>query len=1028
MVIALFLSGTLVKAQERSNNEDQSDDSEGFVMPDINALLATQIVVQGDQDGDKSVSASEFAELGAKWYALLARNESDSLKQDDFGNRYLRIIDPKGDGGGLLRFLNPGVPLFLATDVNKNGIVRRDEFLGSFDGWFSVWSEGSTVGLSEAQILSGLNASVPKQDFGFLRRFGGRRRGEPSPDAGADFSAKPPILPVSPAAQTDSFVLQPGYRMELVLSDPHILEPGAIAFDGNGRMFVLEIRGYMQDADATGELDPVGRISLHEDRDNDGLYEHHSVFVDNLVFPRFVLPYGKNSVLTMESNEDEVWRFSDEDGDGVAEKKELFVAGYRRGGNVEHQQSFLTWALDNWLYCTVHSFRTRWDGSARQDTGSNGAQWGVTQDDYGKMFFQGGASGLPSYFQLPVAYGNFTVEDQIDPGMRIPYGVSGVWDFQPGLSAAKKDGSLRTVTGSAGNDVFRGHRLPQDLIGDYLYGEPVGRIVRRIKVDTTDGLTRMRNAYEEEKSEFIQSKDHLFRPVDMATAPDGTLYIVDMYRGIIQEGTWTPRGSYLRKKIEQYALEKVVKHGRIWRLTYDGIERDKRRPRMLQETPAELVKHLEHPNGWWRDTAQQLLVLGQDQSAVPALESMARESSNELARIHALWTLEGLGALKTTLVKDALKSSRPAIKRQAIRLSENIYQAGDTSLENTVRDLVSDEDADVAIQAILTLKHLNVSQIDNFVRTSIATTTSSAGVREIGTQLLRRQERNRGGRRRGGRRFSQAEQLVMKRGARVYQELCFACHGVEGTGTPLPDTDGATMAPSMVGSPRILGHRDFAINVVLHGLEGAVDGETYTAGMVPMGSNTDEWIADIISYIRNSFGNAASFVSPEDVVKVREASKGRNHPWNIEELIAATPTVLPYQKSWKVTASHNNRMAEFGINSAGNVSWNSGESQKPEMWFQLEMPEAPVVTEIALTTAGGGRFGRSPLGFPLAYEVRVSSDGQDWSEPVAQGEGSGSVTVASFPPVAAKYLRVIQTGSDEASPAWSIQKTKVYRK
>ena len=126
----------------------------------------------------------------------------------------------------------------------------------------------------------------------------------------------------------------------------------------------------------------------------------------------------------------------------------------------------------------------------------------------------------------------------------------------------------------------------------------------------TEGLTQLRNVYP--LSEFIRSTDPLFRPVDMTTAPDGTMYITDMYRGIIQESQWSGPGTYLRRRIEQYGLDKVVRHGRIWRLTYEGMARDTRQPRMHGETSAQLVAHFNHPNGWWRDTAQQLLVLRQD--------------------------------------------------------------------------------------------------------------------------------------------------------------------------------------------------------------------------------------------------------------------------------------------------------------------------------------------------------------------------------------------------------------------------------
>ena len=374
---------------------------------------------------------------------------------------------------------------------------------------------------------------------------GGPQENDPA-NATADYGAKPPVKPLTPSEEQKRFWLPPGFKMEPVLTDPDIEESAQIAFDGNGRMFVLEIRGYMQDADATGELDPVGRISVHEDRDNDGKYQKHSIFVDKLIFPRFVMPYGANAVLTMESNADEVWKFTDTNNDSVADKKELFATGFGRLANVEHQQSGMFWAMDNWFYSTVNAFRARpsmTGGAIRRElTGGNNAQWGAAMDNYGKVHFQGGASGMPGYFQLPVHYGNFSVPDQFEENLNITWGAPVlIADMQGGLPSVRlPDGSLNRSTAGAGNDVFRGDRLPKDMVGDYFYGETVARIVRRLRPVKTDGLTQMRNVYP--LSEFIRSTDPLFRPVDMTTAPDGTMYITDMYRGIIQQATWSGRG------------------------------------------------------------------------------------------------------------------------------------------------------------------------------------------------------------------------------------------------------------------------------------------------------------------------------------------------------------------------------------------------------------------------------------------------------------------------------------------------------
>ena len=528
------------------------------------------------------------------------------------------------------------------------------------------------------------------------------RRGGGQDLTGIDFTKQPPVLPKTPEEQLKQFILPPGYRLELVLADPIIQEPTAIAFDGNGRMFVVEDRSYMLDADMTGQLDPISRISLHVDTNNDGVYDKHTVFVDNLVFPRFVTPFGPNTILTKESNAQEVWKYTDTNRDGVADKKELFDTGYGRLANIEGQEAFLTWTLDNWMYSTYNAFRARWTphGVIKEPTGSNGGEWGVTQDDDGKMWFESGAPGVPVSFQFPIVYGNFAVPDELEPDFRIPWGAPvRVADMQGGLNATRMpDGSLRSVTGSAGNDIYRGHRLPKDLVGEYLYGEPVGRIVRRIHPEKKDGLTFLSNAYP--NNEFIKSLDPFFRPVDVTTAPDGTVYITDMYHGIIQVGNFAGPGTYLRARIQQYDLDKVIHKGRIWRLVYDGVKpdrsdalrRDRIVPRMHNETPAQLVRHLNHPNGWWRDTAQQLLVLKQDKSVVPALQPMARSSKNLLARFHAMWTLEGLGALEPALVRQLMEDAEPRMRIQAIRASETLYKAGDRSFAADYTRLTKDSE------------------------------------------------------------------------------------------------------------------------------------------------------------------------------------------------------------------------------------------------------------------------------------------------------------------------------------------------
>ena len=881
----------------------------------------------------------------------------------------------------------------------------------------------------------------------------GRSMSEP------DFSPKPPVRPLRPEEEVKKLLLPPGFSLELVLSDPDIEESAQIAFDANGRMFVLELRGYMQDADGGGTLAPVGRISVHEDKNNDGKYETHSVFVDKLVFPRFVLPFGPNTILSKESNSDEVWKYTDTNGDSVADKKELFTTGMGRLANVEHQESHFMIGMDNWIYSTYNAFRVRWTpgGILRESTGSNGAQWGVTQDNYCKPWLQSGESGMPCYFQVPVVYGNFAPGaqgggggnqappdpnqfQQFEPDLNITWGAPVlIADMQGGMNSVRMpDGSLARATGAAGNDVFRGDRLPKDMIGDYFYGETVARIVRRLRPVKTEGLTQLKNVYP--LSEFIRSTDPLFRPVDMTTAPDGTMYITDMYRGIIQESQWSGPGTYLRQRIDQYGLDKVVRHGRIWRLRYEGMGRDTTQPRMYAESSATLVTRLAHPNGWWRDTAQQNLVLRQDKSVVPALKTMARTSTNQLARIHAIWTLEGLASADAALVRELMKSPDPAIRGTAIRVSETLYKGGDRSFAADYKAMMNDRDADVAIQAILTTNTLKVT--DGKAAISLAMGSNKAkGVQFVADRILNPPvaAARGGGPAAPAAAPSPAETAALERGATVYNELCFACHGEDGQSS-LKEGSPTPMAPAIAGSDRVVGHRDYVINVLLHGLTGPLGGQTYSEVMIPMGQQTDEWVASVASYIRNSFGNRASFVTAADVARVRQATAARKTSWTFAELEAALPKPVIFDSSWKFAASHNPAIANYAVTIQ---PWTSGITQRPGMWLQVELPQAVMLNEIQFESSavavveepivpgqpprsGGGRGAPVPtgIGYPRGYQVQVSMDGTNWGTTVAQGAGTGAATTITFAPVRAKFVRITQTQTAETPVA--IQRLRLF--
>ena len=844
---------------------------------------------------------------------------------------------------------------------------------------------------------------------------------------GADFVKRPPVVRQAPEAQQQMFVLQPGFRAELVMADPLIEDPVGVTFDGNGRMYVLEMRSYMQDADGSTARQPISRISRHEDTDGDGVYDKHTVFVDKLVMPRIAYPLQDGVLLVLETDNRDMYKYTDTDGDGVADKKELFYPGAGRVTNMEWQPGGLTWALDNWLYMTYNPFRLRIapDGKLlREETEPNGGQWWSAQDNYGKMWWvDGGGEIGPVNFQAPIVYGAFNVPDNFEPDFQVPWAVpGGIADMQGGMNRVRlPDGTLNHFTAASGVEIYRGDRLPRDMIGDLFFNEPVARIVRRAHPVVADGLTQLRNVYP--RSEFVRSTDPLFRPVCIVNAPDGTLYLMDMYTGIIQDAQFVGAGSYLRKKVEQYDLDKQHNWGRIWRITYEGMEADKRQPKMYSETPPQLVEHFNHPNGWWRDTAQKLLVLKQDKSVVPALKTMARTSANQLARIHALWTLEGLGSLEAALAREFMKSQDPALRIQGIRASETLYKAGDKSFAADYKLLAKDADPDVVIQAMLTMNLHKVPESAELIKT-MASGSTVRGVKEIGTQIIkggvslgqRPSLQDTGA---GGVNFTVDQRKALLRGESAYKELCFSCHGADGKGAPMQGAPaGTTLAPALSGSARVLGHRDYVIKVLLHGLTGDLDGKAYgTAVMVPMGSNTDQWIADVGSYVRNAFGNGAPFVTPDQVTLVRKTVK-RPQPWTQAELMASLPAPLTNTAEWKLTASQNDAAVANAAGATPGGRWDTGAAQAPGMYFQIELPQPARVSEVVLESAlpfsFGGRGGRGGGAAPAGRGGAPAASPAP--APASSAPPAASAPAAPAPPAAAP-APAAQAGRGAPAPA-----------
>lgn len=486
----------------------------------------------------------------------------------------------------------------------------------------------------------------------------------------------PAAPPLSPADALKTFKVPPGFRVELVACEPLIEAPVAMTFDPNGRLWVLEMRGFMRNPEGKGEDETNGRISVLEDTDGDGRMDKSTVFQEGLILPRAMTLF-RDGLLVAEPPK--LWFFRDQNGDLKADEKVELFSDYGGRENPEHTANSLTWAMDNWIYSANHTTRYRnvsgqWE---REPTVFRG-QWGLTQDDSGRLFFNSNSDQLrvdlvPSHYlarnpNLRGAYGlNVqTAKDQIVWPARMNPGVNR--GYQKGQLRA--DGSLATFTGACGPVIYRGDNFPAEFRGNAFLCEPTGNLVRRNVLTEKDSVITAQNPYD--KTEFLTSTDERFRPVNLFNAPDGALYVVDMYRGIIQHRIFLT--SYLRKQALSRGLEKSLDQGRIYRVVHESAK-PAARPALAKAGVEELVKALSHPNGWWRDTAQRLLVERRDSAAAPALRKLASTGESPLGRLHALWTLEGAGQLDEPTLLTTCDDAQPVVAAAALRLSEQFIKA-----------------------------------------------------------------------------------------------------------------------------------------------------------------------------------------------------------------------------------------------------------------------------------------------------------------------------------------------------------------
>jgi mono/diheme cytochrome c family protein/glucose/arabinose dehydrogenase len=555
-------------------------------------------------------------------------------------------------------------------------------------------------------------ATMAAMSFASLRSFAGTPGGDLSKQQPKYHIAHIPPAPVrTPDEELKTFKLPTGFHMELVAAEPMVQEPICLTWDPDGRMYVVEMRAYMPDVQGTGEMDPIGRVVRLESSKGDGRYDTRTVFLDHLSIPRAVSLAG-NGVLVAEPPN--VYLCQDRNNDGIADpgKRTIFTDFASKNPDPEHMANGMVPCLDNWYYSANWPYRFKYTakGEFLRDPTISRGQWGICQDDVGRIFYNSNSTMLQCDL-FPAQYLTRNPYLLSPAGVSVPIAPNKVFPgrVNPGINRAYTDeatlqGYLDRVTAACGPAVYRGDSYPPGYEGNVFICEPSGNLVVRETL-AQDGVHLKATPDRPGGIEWLTSQDERFRPVSLYTAPDGTLYLIDMYHGILQHKAYL--SAYLADQIKQRHLSDEGQHrGRIWRIVSD-TQKPGPMPHLSNATPADLVKTLSNANGWWRDTAQRLLVQRQDLSAVPLLEKLITQGKapdvTPLAKVHAVWTLGGLDKLTDEVAAAGAKDADPRVRLAALQAADVLlHKHLAPATEEIMSHMGNDPDADVRLQLVAT--------------------------------------------------------------------------------------------------------------------------------------------------------------------------------------------------------------------------------------------------------------------------------------------------------------------------------------
>jgi putative membrane-bound dehydrogenase-like protein len=576
--------------------------------------------------------------------------------------------------------------------------------------------------------------------------------------------------PLTPREELATFKTLPGFQVELVASEPDVIDPVAMCFDERGRLFVCEMIGYPNGGVATGE-EKRGRIRMLTDEDGDGVYEKSVIFADGLRFPTGVMPYKGGLIVIVAPD---IIYLENTKNTGRADKRRVLYTGFGLD-NIQQIVNSPQWGLDNWVYAVAGSnggtitspekpdalpvvlrgrgIRFKPDVPGSLEPTSGGGQYGLAPDDFQHWFVNTNSTHLrqivlPDHYlrRNPYLSVPAVMLDIPDHGAACKLNrMSPFEGWRVERTTRRKEGPEAKrlpptelvpggyVTSSCSPIVYTANLFPREFFNNTFICEPANNLIHRDVLEVKGSVFSAKRG--DADCEFLASTDNWFRPVHLSVGPEGAIYVLDFYREVIETPLSLPNDIKARLNLESR------QRGRIWRIVPEG---HKHAPlaRLDRATTAELVAALDDPIAWKRYTAQRLLLERQasDAPTRAALEKLALGAKTPAGKVHALWALHGLRLLDNSekkLVAAALDDPTPGVRETGLRLAEAF--AADADMKKAIA-LAEDADPFVRLQAALSLgawpadvaapvlvKLLERPDADSWLQSAVLSSAANAG-------------------------------------------------------------------------------------------------------------------------------------------------------------------------------------------------------------------------------------------------------------------------------------------------------------